>query len=290
MAYKVDNAIIMAAGLSSRFVPLSYEKPKALISIHGEILIERQIRQLKEAGISDIYIVTGYKAEQFKYLENKFQVKLVHNPYYSERNNHYSLYLVKDFLKNSYICSADNYFIENPFEAVVEDAYYASVYAPGNTNEWCLKLNEKDEIQEVSVGGHDSWIMMGHVFFTESFSKKFIEILSACIDDEQTKSKLWESIYIEHLNELTMKARKYPSDLIFEFDSLDELRLFDPSYLTCSNSKIMRQIASVLKAEESEITQIIPLKDTFGNTSGMQFLCKGNRYAYHYENENLEML
>ena len=48
---KVDNAIIMAAGTSSRFAPLSFERPKALIEVRGEILIERQIRQLREAGI-----------------------------------------------------------------------------------------------------------------------------------------------------------------------------------------------------------------------------------------------
>ena len=70
--HTVDNAVIMAAGTSSRFAPLSYEMPKALITVKGEVLIERQIRQLKEAGVPEIYIVTGYKAEQFKYLEEKF--------------------------------------------------------------------------------------------------------------------------------------------------------------------------------------------------------------------------
>ena len=75
--YSVDNAIIMAAGLSSRFAPLSYEKPKALIEVHGEVLIERQIRQLIEAGIPEIVIVTGYKAEMFAYLQEKYGVKLV---------------------------------------------------------------------------------------------------------------------------------------------------------------------------------------------------------------------
>ena len=45
MAYKVDNAIIMAAGTASRFAPLSFEKPKALIEVRGEVLIERQIKQ-----------------------------------------------------------------------------------------------------------------------------------------------------------------------------------------------------------------------------------------------------
>ena len=51
---KVDNAIIMAAGTASRFAPLSYEKPKALIEVRGEVLIERQIRQLREAGVDEI--------------------------------------------------------------------------------------------------------------------------------------------------------------------------------------------------------------------------------------------
>ena len=81
--YKVDNAVIMAAGTSSRFAPLSFEKPKALIEVKGEILIERQIRQLQNAGISEIYVVTGFKAEMFYYLEEKFGVHIVKNPDYN---------------------------------------------------------------------------------------------------------------------------------------------------------------------------------------------------------------
>lgn len=77
---KVDNAIIMAAGTSSRFAPLSYEKHKALTVVRGEVLIERQIEQLRGAGIQDIYIVTGYKKEQFEYLGFKYAVKLIHKP------------------------------------------------------------------------------------------------------------------------------------------------------------------------------------------------------------------
>lgn len=49
--FKVKNAVILAAGLSSRFAPLSYEKPKGLLTVKGEVLIERQIRQLKEKGL-----------------------------------------------------------------------------------------------------------------------------------------------------------------------------------------------------------------------------------------------
>lgn len=79
---KVDNAIIMAAGTSSRFAPLSYEQHKAMIVVKGEVLIERQICQLIEAGVPQIYVVTGYKAEQFDYLVDKYSVRLISNPDY----------------------------------------------------------------------------------------------------------------------------------------------------------------------------------------------------------------
>ena len=48
------NAIILAAGKSSRFAPFTYEKPKGLFCVKGQILIERQIEQLIEAGIDEI--------------------------------------------------------------------------------------------------------------------------------------------------------------------------------------------------------------------------------------------
>ena len=68
------NAVIMAAGTSSRFAPLSHEILKGLIEVRGEILIERQIRQLKEVGIDEIVLVLGYRKEQFEYLRGKFGV------------------------------------------------------------------------------------------------------------------------------------------------------------------------------------------------------------------------
>ena len=181
---RVDNAIIMAAGTASRFAPISYEKPKALITVKGEVLIERQIRQLKEAGIHEIIVVTGYKAEQFEYLRKKLGVTLVHNPEYLTKNNHSSIYAVKDYLKNSYICSSDNYFLQNPFENEVENSFYSCVFAKGKTQEWCI--SEKNGwIENVMVGGEDSWIMLGHVFWSESFSRKFISILKKNIIDQK---------------------------------------------------------------------------------------------------------
>ena len=119
----------MAAGTSSRFAPLSYETHKSLLTVRGEVLIERQIRQIRDAGIDSVVLVGGYMKERFAYLREKFGVTIVDNPEYTCRNNHSSIYAARHLLGNSYICSSDNYFSRNPFESCVDDAYYAALYA-----------------------------------------------------------------------------------------------------------------------------------------------------------------
>ena len=109
--YKVDNAVIMAAGSGTRLAPLSYDQPKGLLVVKGELLIERQIRQLQMAGIKDITVVVGYMKEKFFYLAEKFNVKIVTNSDYYRYNNTSTLMCVLDSLKNTYICSSDNYFV-----------------------------------------------------------------------------------------------------------------------------------------------------------------------------------
>ena len=49
-------------------------------------MIERQIRQLHEAGVYDITIAVGYLKEKFEYLIDKYDVKLLYNPEYSCKN------------------------------------------------------------------------------------------------------------------------------------------------------------------------------------------------------------
>ena len=78
--FKVDGALILAAGFGSRFVPLTFETPKGLLEVFGERMIERQIRQLREAGVENITIAVGYLKEKFEYLIDKYNVTLLYNP------------------------------------------------------------------------------------------------------------------------------------------------------------------------------------------------------------------
>jgi CTP:phosphocholine cytidylyltransferase-like protein len=283
MSYKVDNAIIMAAGTSSRFVPLSYELPKALITVKGEVLIERQIRQLKEAGINEIVVVTGYKKELFYYLKEKYNVIIIENDDYDKRNNNSSIYVAKKYLKNTYICSADNYFPINPFKSTVKFSFYSALFSKGYTDEWCIHTDNNGYIDDVTIGGSNSWYMIGHVFWSNEFSNKFVKILEDVYDMPETKDKLWETIYLEHLDTLKLKIQKYQEGYIFEFDSLDELRTFDTSYIDNTHSKTLKAIAKNLNCGESDITNISVLKSPDKISAiGFTFVVNKKKYEYVY--------
>ena len=287
--YKVENAVVLAAGLSSRFAPISYEKPKGLLKVRGEVLIERQIEQLKAAGIDDITLVVGYKKEYFFYLRNKYGVEIVNNDEYASRNNNGSLWRVRNKLGNTYVCSSDDYFTENPFEAYVWKAYYSAQYAEGPTKEWCITAGANNRITKVTVGGSNSWYMLGHVYFDRAFSQRFSQILDDEYNLPETTDKLWEDLYIEHIKELDMVLRPYPAGVINEFDSLDELRVFDPHFLENVDSEIFDNIVNVLGCTKAEIHDVYPLKQGLTNLS-CHFATNSGEYVYRHPGIGTELL
>lgn len=277
----------MAAGTASRFVPLSAERPKGLLVVKGEILIERQIRQLQDAGISDITIVAGYKAELFEYLKDKFGVAIVRNDDYYRYNNTSSIIRVLDKLDNTYICSSDNYFPENVFLEEPSQSYYSALYADGKTGEYCLTIDSEDNITEVAVGGHDAWYMIGHVYLSEDFSKAFRRLLAAEYEKEETKQGYWEDVYICYINELpSMKVHRYKEHEIAEFDSIDELRLFDESYLNDTRSSVVKSIAKEMNCSEADLSKFTRIKHK-GDYLLFTFQKEADTYRYNEQDKSI---
>ncbi len=279
---RVDNAIILAAGCSSRFAPLSYETHKAFTVVRDEVLIERQIKQLLSAGIPSVIIITGYKSEQFDYLKNKYGVELIHNNDYSKRNNNGSIWAARNVIGNSYICSSDNYFVNNPFNKLEDEAFYSAVYAEGHTEEWCITEDSDGYINSITVGGCDKWYMYGHAFWDNNFSERYLSILEKEYELSETLPKLWEQIYIEHLDVLKLKVNKHDKSDIFEFDSIDELRQFDNSYTNNTRSEILKNAAKILGINEAEIVHINPLMDKDSTAYGFEFDCGSRHFKYKY--------
>lgn len=288
MEHKIDNAVILAAGMSTRFVPLNYEKPKGLLEVHGEPLIERQIRQLKEKGINEIIIVVGHMKERFEYLAGKYGVILISTDDFAERNNHASVYAARDYLKNTIITSSDLYFSENIFQRYAYDAYYCTIYHPGKTAERGIETDEDDRIVKTMYGDkcYDIWVTLGYAFFSKRFSENYIRIMEKEFDLPETANKFWADIQDHHLDDLFMYAKRCDAGIIHEFDSLEELREFDGRYVYDSGSQIMRKICKVLAVKENNIVGIESLKKI--KPSFFKFRCKGDTYICDVEPEDEE--
>ena len=275
---KVDNAIILAAGFGSRMVPITYEKPKALIPIFGTPLIERQIEQLIEKDVSDIIIVVGHMKESFDYLVKKYSVKLIENPEFAIKNNLSSLYIVRDYLRNSYVTLSDLYFDQNIFNREEEKNWIGCKYFDGETEEWCVTTDEAGIIESIIIGGKDSAALVGPAYFTEELSEKFKDYLDEYYHTEGTEGLYWENILIDKIAEIEM----YENDLsgnLHEFETLTELKDYDESFKTNSGSEILEYIAKIHKATEEDIANIIPLTSGMTNQS-MIYEIAGEKYVF----------
>lgn len=227
---KVDNAIIMAAGESKRCLPLSGILPKGLFVVKGEVLIEREIRQLCEAGVNNIIVVVGYMAEKFLYLKEKYGVTIVENKDYHIKNNISSIYAARKYLGNSYICCADNYYVENIFSDYEDGSFYTCAYTKAYADEYCITEAENGYIENITRGGQEQWFTIGANFWSRSFSGKFVELLEKEYGNPEVDALLIDDFHIRHFSELPIKAKKMVSNMVLEFDTIDEFEAFDPNF------------------------------------------------------------
>ncbi len=230
--YKVDNAIIMAAGRSRRCMPLSNYLPKGLFEIKGDTMVERQIKQLHDAGIKQIILVVGYLKEKYYEMAKKYKdLIVIDNTEWEEKNNISSLYAAKDYLKNSYICCSDNWFAHNVYCDYVYDSYYACKYTDEFLDEYCVKSTDKEGyMTSVKKGGEKCWYTIGEAFFNKDFSAKFVDYMVKEYYDPEVKYMLWDDFQIRHIDDLKLKVKGYSDDECKEFDTTEDILQFYPNF------------------------------------------------------------
>lgn len=296
------NAIILAAGKSSRFAPFTYERPKGLFRVKNEVLIERQINQLIEAGVQEIYIVVGYMKEKFFYLEQKYpQVKLLVNNNFGAKGNLYSLYVAREHLENTYVSYADYYFTKNPFledrdkrstekgEYYNNCSYHACVYREGKFNEFSACESDAHVITHVDLGGRRQMAMTGHAYFNEAFSKRFVEYVNAEINQFRVNSLFWEEFFERHIKDLTLYVKEYKADEVLEFNSIEDLRQFDSDFLLNVDSTIISNIVNHFGCNPNEIVDISVINAGLTNVSFV-FTLHGVKYVYRHPGGNADNL
>ncbi|MDO4489389.1 MAG: NTP transferase domain-containing protein [Eubacteriales bacterium] len=272
--YRTEKAVIMAAGFGSRFVPLTLETPKGLLEVFGEPMIERQIKELHEAGVTDITVIVGYMKEKFEYLIDKYGVKLRYNPEFTDKNTLASLYHAADELEgsNCYILSSDNWMKINLYHSYEPCAWYASQHAKGRTSEWVLESDAKGRITDTYPGGMDCDYMYGPAYFSKEFSEEFVPVLKKYYEMLNGTAKKRLIAYFGNTPENKIKApvmyvNRQPDGVIYEFENLEELRSFDKKYVNDSGSEAMQLVSRVFNVPESDIKKIRCLKSGMTNNS-----------------------
>lgn len=288
--YKVNNAVILAAGASTRFIPLSLEQPKGLYEVRNEKLIERQICQLKQAGINDITLVLGYKKEMFYYLEDKYQVKFIINDSFNIKNNIESLRLAQSIISNTYICVSDDYFMENPFNQFEYRCFFSGSSTSEKTDEMYAITDSNNRITRLEKGLDGGRILLGHCFFDKQFSQKFFEIVNSLTNNGKYDKAFWEWLVKDYLNSFdNIYFKEFSPNTIFEFDYFDDLRKFDTNYLGYSHSDIMRNIKLIFRCDEEDIINFRNVSKGLTNKSFV-FEINGIEYIYRHPGDGTESI
>lgn len=217
------RAILLAAGMGTRLRPLTLTTPKSLVEVNGKPMLERQIEFLREIDIDEIIVVTGYLNEKFKYLREKYGVQLIHNDKFDIYNNIYTMYLVREYLGDSYVIDADVYLNRNFLEKDIEKSTYFSGYKTGFKNEWKLDYDENNKVSNIIVGDGEGYILSGISYWSKSDASIITNELEKYIENGNFKDLYWDDVVKDNLSKLDVYVRKIKSEDSFEVDSLEDL-------------------------------------------------------------------
>lgn len=229
--YRAKRAIFIAAGFGSRLVPITLNTPKPLVRVNGKRLIDTMLDACLEAGISEIYVVRGYLAEQFDQLLYKYpMIKFIENPSYNEANNISSAMAARFMMQDAYVLESD-LLVSNP-KIIRKYNYCSNVLGiwKERTDDWCI--TQKDGyVDEEKVGGLNCHQMYGVYYLNASDGSRLAEDIKTAFQSPGGKEMYWEQV------PNVMFRGKYKIEIIdcrendiVEIDTFRELKALDKTY------------------------------------------------------------
>lgn len=277
------NAIILAAGFGMRMVPINLSAPKALLEVNGEPLIERTIRQLHEAGITDITVVAGFMKDNFEYLMDEYGVDLVINRDYASRNNLHSLALAAKRIRNTYIIPCDIWCAANPYSSAELYSWY--MVSDREDEDSPVRVSRKREL--VKAGDKAGNEMIGIAYLTRPEADILRARLSEMDKDPANDDEFWEKA-LYGKDRMILQAKTMSATGFVEINTYEQLRSLDSDsdYL---KSDAIEAICKALDCRADEIRDISALKKGTTNYSFL-FSVRGAKYIMRIPSEDTKQL
>lgn len=273
------RAVILAAGSGRRMTPIHLNTPKAFLEVNGEPLIERLIRQLHEADIREIYIVVGFMKEKFEYLMDQYQVELIVNSDYEDKNNLHSLKTALPFLSDAYVLPCDIWCRSNPFRKCELYSWY--MVTDEQDRDSMVRVNRKSELVESSGGN----AMIGISYLTEESAAVLrSRIRNMCNSREFDRSFWEEALFCDH--KMTVSARVVSAQDAIELNTYEQLRNLD-SHSRQLQSNVLSAAADVLHVKPEELCCISAVKEGITNRS-FRFSCRDREYIMRIPQHNIQ--
>lgn len=110
--------VILAAGMAKRLRPLTDERPKCLLTVGQRTLLQRTVDAILAAGITELVVVTGYRAQMIRdFLTSHYPSLTIHfidNPDYANNNNIFSLWLTRPYTEGKEFLLLDSDILFDP--------------------------------------------------------------------------------------------------------------------------------------------------------------------------------
>ncbi len=148
------KAVILAAGLGRRMLPLTESMPKPLIPINGKPFLYYILKNLNKTGLDDIMVVANYKMEMIKeFLErNGFCATIVDQ---------------KESLGTAHAIASAESLIDENFVVLMSD----NLYSPEDLNRFSID----DGINYVGGIIHKNPERYGNLLMNENFLERIVE-------------------------------------------------------------------------------------------------------------------
>ncbi len=228
----VRTAVIMAAGMGTRFGNMTEKIPKGFIPYKGKPMVIRSIETLISCGIERIVIGTGYKKEAYEELAKQYQqIQCVFSPRYAETNSMYTLYNNREAIGDDdfLLLESDLVFEKKAITELINCSFPSAMLITPVTkfqDQYYVEMNEKCELVNCSTDKSNinpSGELVGIHKLSNSFYKTCIDDYSKIVDE---KPKLGYEYLLLHVSQsiTPMHVLKIEELQWYEIDDINDLQ------------------------------------------------------------------